>query len=82
MGAILWIIRNWQMSLLAAGLICALVLGVYLKGRADGIAHVEGKNIEKTIQQTNTNIRIQNEQDSVVRPDDTSLYNSVLDGSF
>lgn len=50
MGAILWIIRNWQMSLLVAGLICALVLGVYLKGRADGIAHVEGKELAETVE--------------------------------
>lgn len=82
MGAILWIIRNWQMSLLVAGLISALVLGVYLKGRADGIAHVENKNMVETIRQSNKNIRIQNEQDSVVRPDDNALYNSLLNGDF
>lgn len=82
MKAILWIIRNWQMSLLAAGLICALVLGVYLKGRADGIAHVEGKQIAKIMQDVKKNVRIQNEQDNIVRPDDVTLYNSLLDGSF
>lgn len=82
MGSILWIFKNWQMLLLVAGLICALVLGVYLKGRADGIAHVESKNMVETIRQSNKNIRIQNEQDSVVRPDDNALYNSLLNGNF
>lgn len=38
-----WIIPKWQMWLLVTAIICAMVLGVYLKGYQNGKASVENK---------------------------------------
>jgi hypothetical protein len=49
LGSIKWIIGNWQMLLLILALTSFTVLGVYLKGRADGIAHAEKKELVETV---------------------------------
>ena len=63
MKGALWIIRNWQMSLLAMALICVMVLGVYWKGRADERQSLEAQtnkqSVEDVKQRTLTRVKIQ-----------------------
>ena len=76
-GSIKWVIGNWRMLLVILALASFTVLGVYLKGRADGIAHVTTRiNSE----QLNNAIETKKESDNVAKEEQSKTITDIDHG--
>lgn len=69
-----WIIGNFRTLLLAVGLLSVTALGVYLKGRSDGIAIVTAKIQNK---QLNNIIDTKKETDNVAKEEQAKTITDI-----